>query len=81
MRNLVKGRLPTFNERDRVLVKGSFDFIGFNYYTSRYAKAAEINPNVPPVSFSLDSFTELLSNFTSTASPSHMREEKADRCS
>ncbi|PKI53304.1 hypothetical protein CRG98_026332 [Punica granatum] len=59
MRNLVKGRLPTFSEGDKALVQGSLDFIGFNYYTSRYAKAIEIDPNVPPTSFSRDSFTDL----------------------
>ncbi|KAK4779068.1 hypothetical protein SAY86_006596 [Trapa natans] len=58
MRNLVKGRLPAFNGKDRLLVKGSFDFIGFNYYTSRYAKAAGMNPDVPPMSFSFDSFVD-----------------------
>ncbi|OWM65481.1 hypothetical protein CDL15_Pgr009071 [Punica granatum] len=59
MRNLVKGRLPTFSEGDKALVQGSLDFIGFSYYTSRYAKAIEIDPNVPPTSFSRDSFTDL----------------------
>lgn len=74
----MKGRLPTFTEEDKALVKGSFDFIGFNYYTSRYAKAVEIDPNAPPTSFSLDSFTDLLSTLTNAASPSIMKEEKAD---
>lgn len=30
-------RLPKFSKRQSLLVKGSFDFIGLNYYTSYYA--------------------------------------------
>ncbi|OAY44735.1 beta-glucosidase 16 isoform X3 [Manihot esculenta] len=30
-------RLPQFSEDESLLVKGSFDFIGVNYYTSKYA--------------------------------------------
>ncbi|URE19618.1 Glycosyl hydrolase family 1 [Musa troglodytarum] len=36
MRALVKDRLPKFTRRQSRLVKGSFDFIGLNYYTARY---------------------------------------------
>ncbi|KAL3748052.1 hypothetical protein ACJRO7_009299 [Eucalyptus globulus] len=54
MRSIVKERLPTFTNADKELVKGSFDFIGFNYYTSRYAKTITVDPNAPPTSFSLD---------------------------
>ncbi|XP_004301037.1 PREDICTED: beta-glucosidase 27-like [Fragaria vesca subsp. vesca] len=38
MRHLVKERLPCFTEEEKSLVKGSFDFIGINYYTTRYGK-------------------------------------------
>ncbi|XP_050257713.1 beta-glucosidase 24-like [Quercus robur] len=38
MRRLVKDRLPTFTKKEKKMIKGSFDFIGINYYTSRYAK-------------------------------------------
>ncbi|KAB2612837.1 hypothetical protein D8674_035153 [Pyrus ussuriensis x Pyrus communis] len=38
MRDLVKDRLPSFTNEEKNLVKGSFDFIGINYYTSIYAK-------------------------------------------
>ncbi|XP_062118343.1 beta-glucosidase 24-like [Humulus lupulus] len=37
MREYVGERLPTFTLEERNLVKGSLDFIGVNYYTSRYA--------------------------------------------
>ena len=54
MRRLVKDRLPVFTAEERKLVKGSFDFIGINYYTSRYAKHIPINPQAAPVSYLVD---------------------------
>ncbi|XP_061342184.1 non-cyanogenic beta-glucosidase-like [Gastrolobium bilobum] len=36
MRALVGRRLPTFSTEQAALVKGSFDFIGLNYYSSNY---------------------------------------------
>ncbi|KAI9081457.1 hypothetical protein K1719_036603 [Acacia pycnantha] len=37
MVNNVGERLPKFSNRQSLLVKGSFDFIGLNYYTTYYA--------------------------------------------
>ena len=37
MRMLVRGRLPKFTTEQSMLVKGSFDFLGLNYYTANYA--------------------------------------------
>ncbi|ONH96077.1 hypothetical protein PRUPE_7G106000 [Prunus persica] len=37
MRSNVRERLPKFTEEESELLKGSFDFIGINYYTARYA--------------------------------------------
>ncbi len=37
MRELVRNRLPQFTKEQSELIKGSFDFIGLNYYTSNYA--------------------------------------------
>lgn len=31
-------RLPTFKDDEAAMVKGSYDFIGVNYYTAQYAK-------------------------------------------
>ncbi|XP_021808278.1 beta-glucosidase 24-like [Prunus avium] len=45
MRVLVKERLPKFTKEEKKLIKGSFDFIGINYYTARYAKHDPISPN------------------------------------
>ncbi|GAU12708.1 hypothetical protein TSUD_122000, partial [Trifolium subterraneum] len=37
MVNKVAKRLPKFSRREYLIVKGSFDFIGLNYYTAYYA--------------------------------------------
>lgn len=37
MRSFVGERLPKFTKQESDLVKGSFDFLGLNYYTSNYA--------------------------------------------
>ncbi|OMO71757.1 Glycoside hydrolase, family 1 [Corchorus olitorius] len=51
MRRLVKDRLPIFTSEEKNLIKGSFDFIGLNYYTSRYAKHVPIDPKAAPISY------------------------------
>ncbi|KAJ9140194.1 hypothetical protein P3X46_030870 [Hevea brasiliensis] len=56
MRELVKDRLPTFTEKEKKLVKGSFDFVGINYYTSNYAKSIPIDPNATSTSYTNDQF-------------------------
>jgi beta-glucosidase len=33
----VGDRLPKFTEKEEKLVKGSYDFLGINYYTANYA--------------------------------------------
>lgn len=38
MRSRVRSRLPTFTESEASLVKGSYDFIGINHYTTFYAR-------------------------------------------
>ncbi|XP_004303997.1 PREDICTED: beta-glucosidase 13-like [Fragaria vesca subsp. vesca] len=37
MKTLVKDGLPNFTDEQKELVKGSYDYIGVNYYTSRFA--------------------------------------------
>ncbi|KAK3020701.1 hypothetical protein RJ639_046564, partial [Escallonia herrerae] len=50
MRSIVKERLPKFTEAESKMLKGSFDFIGLNYYTTNYAAHAPdvdtLNPHV-----------------------------------
>jgi beta-glucosidase len=39
MRNNVGVRLPSFTDKERKRVIGSFDFVGFNHYAVIYVKA------------------------------------------
>uniref|UniRef100_A0A0E0IEA2 Uncharacterized protein n=1 Tax=Oryza nivara TaxID=4536 RepID=A0A0E0IEA2_ORYNI len=48
MRRLVGGRLPAFTAEQSEMLRGSFDFIGLNYYTSNYAAYTPIFFNYPP---------------------------------
>lgn len=50
MRSLVGSRLPKFSTYQAQLVRGSFDFIGLNYYTSFYAT------NAPQLSEAMPSY-------------------------
>lgn len=38
MKELVKERLPTFSAQEKIMIKGSLDFVGINYYKSYYVK-------------------------------------------
>ncbi|CAA7017237.1 unnamed protein product [Microthlaspi erraticum] len=46
MREYVGCRLPEFTEEESELVKGSFDFLGLNYYFTQYAQDAAPAPRV-----------------------------------
>ncbi|KAJ7956080.1 putative Beta-glucosidase [Quillaja saponaria] len=58
MKDLVKDRLPSFTKEEKKFVKGSFDFIGINYYTTRYGQDIPENPNAP-VHYFGDSLTNI----------------------
>lgn len=62
MHTLVKERLPKFTEEQSARLKGSFDFIGMNYYTSYYARN---NPvvNTINISYTTDSLANLTGKF------------------
>jgi beta-glucosidase len=53
MTSFLGDRLPPFTPEQIKLVKGSYDFIGVNYYTSDYASAAPA-PNGPQQSYATD---------------------------
>ncbi|KAI5356404.1 hypothetical protein L3X38_009299 [Prunus dulcis] len=61
MRDFVKDRLPTFTQEEKKLLEGSFDFIGINYYTTRYVKNQPAS-TAKAVAYRFDSLT--LSNLT-----------------
>ncbi|KAK4493530.1 hypothetical protein RD792_018109 [Penstemon davidsonii] len=48
MRKSVKERLPTFSPEETRLVKGSYDFLGLNYYTTWYATNTPRIPGEKP---------------------------------
>ncbi|KAJ4711684.1 putative Beta-glucosidase [Melia azedarach] len=58
MRTLVGKRLPKFTEEQSRMVKGSFDFIGINYYTANYAAEIPVANSVN-ISYSTDSLANL----------------------
>ncbi|ONK60334.1 uncharacterized protein A4U43_C08F17110, partial [Asparagus officinalis] len=42
MRAVAGDRLPEFTEEQSKMLKGSFDFLGLNYYTTNYAKSISL---------------------------------------
>ncbi|VVB01109.1 unnamed protein product [Arabis nemorensis] len=58
MKQILKERLPQFTAKEASLVKGSYDFIGINYYMTQFARSI---PNVDPnrLNVMTDSQTEL----------------------
>ena len=59
MKALIRDGLPEFTEAEKNLVKGSFDFIGVNYYTSRYALSQQFDKNDNYSTFSQYQYAEL----------------------
>ncbi|KAM2438153.1 hypothetical protein ACFX1W_015177 [Malus domestica] len=53
MRRLVKDRLPNFTEKEKKMIMGSLDFVGINYYTTRYGRNNPADPQTP-ISYSND---------------------------
>uniref|UniRef100_A0A803PWU5 Cyanogenic beta-glucosidase n=1 Tax=Cannabis sativa TaxID=3483 RepID=A0A803PWU5_CANSA len=58
MKVLVGKRLPKFTKEEAKVVKGSFDFVGLNYYTTSYAAYAHLPNNSLP-SYNTDSRTNV----------------------
>ncbi|KAK8930860.1 Beta-glucosidase 13 [Platanthera zijinensis] len=51
MRALVRERLPFFTPEESEKLKNSYDFIGLNYYTARYARGQTIPKDFKPTSY------------------------------
>ncbi|PIN09650.1 Beta-glucosidase [Handroanthus impetiginosus] len=58
MKSLVKDRIPKFSKEEREVVKGSFDFLGLNYYTTYYVRHAP-NSNSSKTSYLTDSNAQI----------------------
>ena len=63
MRSLVGKRLPKFTAEQSKVVKGSYDFLGLNYYTANYAAYAPHPNNALNASYNTDSKATLTSMF------------------
>eukprot|EP01018_Ginkgo_biloba_P002630 Gb_22955 [translate_table: standard] len=61
MIRLVGARLPKFSRQQAADLKGSFDFIGLNYYTTQYT----FNSQIPPNPLRTDYFLDARANLTS----------------
>ncbi|XP_057866538.2 coniferin beta-glucosidase isoform X2 [Cryptomeria japonica] len=59
MHKFLGTRLPTITEDLRHKLRGSFDFIGLNYYSALYATSASYLENSPPRNIYRDSLTTL----------------------
>ncbi|XP_050256644.1 beta-glucosidase 13-like [Quercus robur] len=59
MKALVRNALPKFSEEEKELVKGAYDFIGVNYYTSRYASTLPIDADDSPQSHDQYQYVDL----------------------
>ncbi|XP_039133544.1 furostanol glycoside 26-O-beta-glucosidase-like [Dioscorea cayenensis subsp. rotundata] len=60
MKAIVRDRLPTFSKEEADMIKGSYDFIGINYYTARYARGVPFSHDQPPFLHINESFAEHL---------------------
>lgn len=63
MRSLVGDRLPKFTKEQSEMVKGSFDFLGLNYYTANYAAYAPHLKNAANPSYITDDIATVSSKY------------------
>lgn len=66
MKSLVRNALPKFSEEEKELVKGANDFIGVNYYTSRYASTLPIDADDSPQSHDQYQYVDLKGTCSTT---------------
>lgn len=59
MRDIVGSRLPQFTKKQSRQLKGSFDFIGLNYYTSQYGADNSKPPNLVETDYIQDRRVDL----------------------
>ncbi|KAJ4950554.1 hypothetical protein NE237_027386 [Protea cynaroides] len=61
MQDLVGPRLPRFYKEQSEMLKGSYDFLGLNYYTANYAKDASLSDGgFPPKNPSYDTDSRVI---------------------
>ncbi|KAK9291175.1 hypothetical protein L1049_009363 [Liquidambar formosana] len=62
MKSIVRERLPEFSSAQAELVKGSYDYVGINYYTARYAQALPFSSNDVAISYDKDQYLNALTS-------------------
>ncbi|KAJ0973072.1 hypothetical protein J5N97_021031 [Dioscorea zingiberensis] len=60
MKAIVRNRLPTFSKEEEEMIKGSYDFIGINYYTARYARCVSFSVDETPFLHINEAYAEQL---------------------
>ncbi|XAR48162.1 Beta-glucosidase [Bertholletia excelsa] len=60
MKLSVGERLPKFTKEEQKMVKGSYDFVGVNYYTSRYVQAKKLSSTNESASYENDQHLQQL---------------------
>ncbi|OVA11631.1 Glycoside hydrolase [Macleaya cordata] len=56
MKAIVDDRLPSFTDKEKDMIKGAYDFIGINYYTSTYTQGLPISSNDVSTGYSYDQY-------------------------
>ncbi|XP_075097532.1 beta-glucosidase 13-like isoform X3 [Nicotiana tabacum] len=62
MLGCVRTRIPKFTPKEKHMLRGSFDFIGLNYYTANYAAHHSTPPNHVNMSASADNQVNITSS-------------------
>lgn len=62
MTEIVKDRLPTFTKEESQTLKMSYDFVGVNYYTGRFATDISKDP-ISVVSYNTDMMVKTQGKF------------------
>ncbi|KAM0940615.1 putative protodioscin 26-O-beta-D-glucosidase [Dioscorea sansibarensis] len=64
MKAMVRDRLPTFSKEEVEMITGSYDFIGINYYTARYARKVPYSHDPPSFLHINESYAGQLGKFS-----------------
>jgi beta-glucosidase len=58
MVSLLGNRLPKFTKEESEIIKGSYDFLGVNYYSTYYAQS------IPQTNINMTYYTDMQANVT-----------------